>query len=171
MNCNCIRGEGEFNFKIERFSSDAFLYQDLSWWNTDNNYTIPTSYTIQITTPASETFDVEIFVKTSEIDVPVWNKITNKKLGGVLKDGVYCVSFENCDYNYKRYFVFANKIECCIEEMIMKENVDEENPQRKELQDLLKKGISLAKFGNFKDAKYLIEKRAMKIVNQKCNCL
>lgn len=128
--CHCIRGEGSFLFGIKYYSKDFFKYQDFSNWNTDGKYSVPESYVVTITPPNSKvSYDIEVLTK-------VETKISKEKLGGTIKDGIYCLKFENCDYSYYGYFAITNKLDCCLEKMIIN---DQENwTYLKELLDKIK---------------------------------
>lgn len=158
-NCHCIRGEGNYLFEIKYFTKDSFLYQDLSNWNTDGKYSVPESYTVIITPPNVE--------KSYSINVNTrcFTKISNEDLEGNLKDGIYCIKFKNCDYIYKGYFAITNKMDCCLEKMIVNDE-----KEWKELDGMLKKVKIATKLGDFDLAKKL-----MKVANDfgyinNCNC-
>lgn len=159
MDCNCIRGEGSFMYKIDFFSKDSILYQDLSNWNTDGKYKIPDSYVVTITPP-----DTNVSYNIT-INTKCYNKITKDDFGGFMKDGIYCIKFKNCDKIYTGYFAITNKLNCCYEKMIINNS-----SYSLELRNLIEKINIAVKFGNFD-----IAKEFLKIANEitefnKCNC-
>ena len=159
MDCNCIRGEGNFLFKIEYFNKDFFLYQDLSNWNTDGKYKVPEFYTITITPPNAKTgYDIKVNTKC-------FTKVTKEDFNGNLIDGIYCVKFDNCENTYTAYFALTNKLDCCLEIMKLEDN---ENWQM--LSNLLEKIKIATKFGDFKLAKDLISSANEIGEQNSCNC-
>ncbi len=157
--CNCIRGESEYNFKIEWNDKDSFLYQDLSNWNTDYGYSVPDEYDIIITPPNSKK-DYKIAVNTK-----CWTKIGKEELGSDFKDGIYCIKLYNCDNIYTKYFAITNKLDCCYEKMLL--NDEDDFAKMRELIDKIKVA---AKFGDFKLAKDLVKNANSVALNNNCNC-
>lgn len=159
--CSCIKGEGNFNFIISALSDSVLLYQDLSDWMEHPNYATPTQYTLLIKLPNTET------IKEVVIDIQKVNRITSEILfgkDGVIPDGIYCFSVENCGYKYSRHAAIVRKLECCTDKLFM-EGVD-----TKELDDLIRKIKISTQFQDMTTATKLYKIASEKIKLNNCFC-
>jgi hypothetical protein len=125
MECTCIKGN--YNFKFDYLDCKNLIYQDMSDWMAETNYSIPETYQVEITVPGF-TKPVSLNLKTKCL-----NKITSLELQGTsdmyLPEGIYCFRVTNCGTTYTRSAANICRLECKWQHMV---------EQMKDTDDLVK---------------------------------
>lgn len=159
--CSCIKGK--YDFYINEINCDKILYEDLSLWMEGGNYTIPTSY------------EIEIY----NLDSAGGNTLLKKiEVGGLgitdisrllfLKDGIYEIKTISCQNTYKRWVAIMPKLQCCLDKYLASDEYDKTKHQ--EAQRLMDGARTTAMFNQPKKS---IEfyKMAKKLIDVlKCDC-
>lgn len=116
--CSCIRGVLDFSLCHQDCSK--VVYCDLSDWMEESYYTIPTSYTAQITTPKGVTRDINFVPKSCTV-------LTAEELTGnsVIADGVYCITVDNCGTVYKKTFALLPNMRESIDKLYLEPGNEE----------------------------------------------
>ena len=123
MSCNsCIKGN--YDFIVKEIDSSAFLYQDISTWQTGNNYCTPESYRVAIYFPHNSDPVYTNFSTDS------FNKVTPQSLGienpyPKFTDGVYYFSIEEgsegyCGVAFRRSVAIIPALQCCFDKAFLK---------------------------------------------------
>lgn len=164
MDCSCIRGDSGYNFYVEAIDPDTIIYQDLSVWMDENNYVLPSTYTVVIQPPGvSSTY-------TLEFDISSINRITKNEIGSI-RDGIYCFSVDICGVKYKKTKSLFPKIECCIKQAWA--TLDDSWWEKlEEVENYLKLTSINAELGNIKEANntFNIAKKLLENIKCDCNC-
>lgn len=166
MNCSCIRNNN-YDFVIDSSSCYSIIYTDLSEWMTEEQYTIPTTYTITVTPPEYSSVDLTVNAFGA-------TKITSKELLGIeelcLPDGIYCFKIDNCQEILTKYRAFTCKLECRKDNLILKASSPEDWENVRKIESYISAIHSHANVGNFNEANYNY-KFAKKILdNLNCEC-
>ena len=162
MNCSCIRGR--YNFSINYFDTNSFLYRDFSDWMIEGNYTIPETYLLDILVPCEKKF------KTFEVKTNELNRFGKEQLGCVV-DGIYCFSCNSCGNQYTKNVLISNKLECCLRNAKIQYGDDKGLFEKiKEVERHLEQAKCLVEFGSIESANSQFEIAEKKLNNLKCDC-
>lgn len=157
-NCSCIRGN--YNFYAREVDKNGFRYQDLSDWMDEPGYTIPTTYSVTITPPATRNS------VTLNLTVGGTNYITKEQLGS-LKDGIYCFEVTSCGISYKRSIGLFPEMRCCIRQLYATEN---DPSKAQEVDNYLERASINIEFNNIQLAEKNLKIARRLLDNLKCSC-
>lgn len=167
IDCSCIRGEG-FDFSIRNPQCSYISYDDLSDWIDEVNYLIPTQYNISIKIPNTSEF------KTITVSTEKTNKITSTELGissECLIDGIYCLKTEDiCGINYTRFFAITYKLECCLSQLLLNAETDDDWDELMTLKLKIEQIHEAAKMKNERQAINLYTYVRRLLSRKNCNC-
>ena len=159
MKCSCIKkSDRNFSVYVKTLSEDLIVILDMSDWNVDQGYELPSSYKAIISNDEVE----------KEIDLiplkPTF--VTSEQVGFKFCDGVYCINTETCGIKYSRRFTVLEKAFCGIIKASMKKDVK----TAMELKSIAESVENFAAFNDLEKAKeyYTILKKYLSLYE--CNC-
>lgn len=164
--CSCIRNNN-YDFNLNVYSCYSLIYTDLSEWMTEEQYVIPESYNVEVTSPDGQ--KAILTIKTDQA-----NKITSEHLysipGLCITDGVYCFKIDNCQDIITKSKAITCKLECRKDSLVIKASSDEDWENIKEIESHISAIHSQANIGNFTEAnkEYKFAKKLLDNLN--CDC-
>lgn len=158
--CSCIKGV--FGFYIKAIDTKKLIFKDASDWMTEeDNYSLPVSYTINVTPPGTGKQTTFTIIVASN-NVLSWGE--NK-----LIDGLYCVETDSCGVHYTRSIGIFPNIECCIKQAWA--TLPAEYRSRiEEVESYLKMASTNAELNNVKTATQNLKIAQRLLENLKCDC-
>lgn len=165
MPCSCIKGNGSYNFKVLPLDVKAFLYQDLSAWDTSDSKEVPDKYEVVVTPPGSST-KIAFSMYTDRLNVISASDIG---YGDKLKDGLYCFETVSCGKSYKKFVAVLPHIECCIQSAYSTLN-EQYFYSLREIEQHLKAAKIHAQLQKIDSANKAIKVVKKLLENLKCDC-
>lgn len=160
--CSCVKGK--FEFYINEINCDKILYQDASLWMEGENYTIPSTYEIELYN--LDTAGENLFI--GKIQVSGLGITDISKSLSLFKDGVYEIKYTSCQNTYKRWVAILPKLQCCLDRYLASEEYDKN--KHREAQRLLDGARTTASFNQPKKAVEYYKMAKKMIDALKCDC-
>lgn len=164
--CSCINGSGSaFNFKLEPLDCETLIFTDLSEWMSDDNYTVPDSHTITVTTPTSKQVEVDIRPNNNSII-----KGNDLNQGDCFLDGIYCFNIVSCGISYTRHSAIVCTLECRLDNLISQAEDKEDFEKISEIKNYIESAKINASFGKPKKANEMFKLAEKELSKLNCDC-
>ena len=165
--CSCIKGESgnSFNFKLEPIDCETLIFTDLSDWMDDDNYVVPISYPITITTPTKQ--QVELVIAPGSNTVI---RGSDLKQGTCLLDGIYCFTIETCGIKYSRHSAIVCTLDCKIDTLISQAQDKEDFDKISEIKNYTESAKINSRLGKPKKANEMFKLAEKELNKLNCDC-
>lgn len=170
--CFCIKGVPGFDFYLKVLDTKTLIYNDLTSWVTDEPYTIPDTYDVEITLPDSN-------VRTLSLNTQKSTVIKAEDAGiSKFKDGIYSFFIAplsdtsgGCGYSYTKISGVFPNLECCIDNAYSKLN-DDKFLDIREVDSWLQRAKISSSLGKEKQSlnEWMIAKKLLQKLNCECSC-